>query len=280
MEERVPADGGDPVDEPPLHPMPSPAHYDPIYRPRPFPSRKRSIKNPSLPLNIESETYVVQIPKEQVFSVPPPENAIIAERYRYHHPDKESSCCKRLLCAVITLIVLGIIIGAIIGIFHLVHKPKVPVFSVDQVNVKNPPSSSHKTTHLGYEITFKANNPNKRMRIAYSSDGDATLWYRNHKIGTGKFPGLDQEAGKSTNVRLILTRSNGALPSDIESSIQDKKGKQHVSLSLKMNVPIKMNAGSLKLWSKVIGVVCNFKVSSLGAAGKHVLSQQCQTKLE
>ncbi|CAK7334601.1 unnamed protein product [Dovyalis caffra] len=274
MEERVRNESGDNSEEPPLHPRPPPSDYD--LKPRRFPSRKKSIKHPS-PQAIESETYIIQIPKDQIFSVPPPENAIIAERYRLPQEKDQRSCCKRWLCILVTLILLALIIGIIILTWHILFTSRVPLFTVVNVIVKNPPSA-HKKTNPGYQITLETKNPNPRVSVSYGSKGDATLLYENHKIGTGKFPKLDQVSGSLKNIELNLTGTKGALPDDVETSIEDIKGKKHVSLSIKMDVPIKMKVlGGIKLRSKEINVVCTFKVSSLGG-GKDVLSQKCQSK--
>jgi hypothetical protein len=103
------------------------------------------------------------------------------------------------------------------------------------VIVKNPPSTRNKT-NPGNQITFEIKNPNGRMGISYGSKGDATLAYKNHKIGTGKFP------TSLKNFKLGLKDTKKALPEDVEMSIdQDIKGKKHVSLSIKIDIPIKMN---------------------------------------
>ncbi|KAJ6419458.1 hypothetical protein OIU84_029545 [Salix udensis] len=132
MEERVPTEGGDSSDEPPPHPRPPPPDHDQILKPsRCFSSRNKSIKHPSPPPT-ESETYIVQIPKDQIFSIPPTENAAIAERHRL---------------------------------------------------------------------------PQKKEQ----SEGDATLEYKNHKIGTGKFPKLDHDADSLTNFKLDLKGTKGSI---------------------------------------------------------------------
>ncbi|XP_050207294.1 NDR1/HIN1-like protein 13 [Mercurialis annua] len=250
-------------DEPPLHQRPSSANYEPVFQPRPFPSRKSSIQDRSRTASIESETYVIQIPKEQIFSVPPPENAIIAERYR--NPEtKDNHRSKRLLCAIIALIVFAGIIGIGIGAFRILFNPEVPSFSIVNVHAKNKeansPHHSKKKSNILYELKLQTNNKNKRLENIYDRNGHSTLLYKGVKIGTGKFPEFYQAADSSKKISLDLTSSNSPLPHDIEKSIGDKSGKRHVALSLKMNVPVKM-----KLWSKVVDVVCNFKVKSLGS---------------
>ncbi|KAJ6737180.1 LATE EMBRYOGENESIS ABUNDANT (LEA) HYDROXYPROLINE-RICH GLYCOPROTEIN FAMILY [Salix viminalis] len=277
MEERVPNESGDQSDEPPLPTRSPPSGCDLIPKPRPFPSRKKSVKLPS-PEAIESETYIIQIPKDQIFSTPSPETAIIAERHRLPQK-KERPWCNRWLCIIVALILLALVIGIIVWTFHILFTPKAPLFTVVNVIVKNPPFT-HKKTHPGYQITLETENPNGRLSISYGNKGDATLLYKNHKIGTGKFPEVDQDAGSSESIELALTGSNGPLPDDVETRVQDKKGKKHVSLSIEMDVPITMKGlGGVKLGSKEINVVCAFKVSSLGA-GKEVVSQKCQSKFK
>jgi len=278
MEERVPNESGDKSDEPPLHTRSPPSGSDLIPKARRFPSRKKSIKHPS-PEAIESETYIIQIPKDQIFSTPSPENAIIAERHRLPQKKDQRSCCNRWLCIIVALILLALIIGIIVWTFHILFTPKAPLFTVVNVTVKKP-LSTHKKAHLGYQITFETENPNGRLSISYVNKGDATLLYKNHKIGTGKFPEVDQDADSSKSIELGLSGSSGPLPDDVETSIQDKRGKKHVSLSIRMDVPVTMKGlGGIKLRRKEINVVCTFKVSSLGA-GKDVLSQKCQSKFK
>ncbi|KAF9678855.1 hypothetical protein SADUNF_Sadunf07G0079500 [Salix dunnii] len=278
MEERVPIESGDNSDEPPPNPRPPPSDDDQILKPRRFSSRNKSIKHPS-PLATESETYIVQIPKDQIFSIPTAENAAIAERHRLPQKKEQRSCCNRWLCIIVTLILLALIIGTIMLTYRFLFTPKAPLFTVVNVIVKNPPSTQNKS-NPGYQITFETKNPNERMSISYGSEGDATLEYKDHKIGTGKFPKLDHDADSLTNFTLGLKGTTGALPDDVETSIVDIKGIKHVSLSIKMDIPIKMKVlGGLKLRSKEINVVCTFKVSSLGA-GKAVLSQKCQSEFK
>ncbi|KAF4400488.1 hypothetical protein G4B88_023281 [Cannabis sativa] len=69
------------------------------------------------PLPRLPETYVIQIPKDQIYRVPPPENARTAE-LRLRKPLNNSKArkstnraCLFLLCIVITLLVVGLVIG-------------------------------------------------------------------------------------------------------------------------------------------------------------------------
>ncbi|WCJ31855.1 hydroxyproline-rich glycoprotein family protein [Euphorbia peplus] len=207
----------------------------------------------------EQETYIIQIPKEQIFSNPPLKNSIIAKRYR--KPEKKGRRkCKRISFGIATIIVVIVVVGIIFGTIHALSKAKVPSFSIHNVDIN----------HNNYVIKLKAKNENKNFENIYGNNGDAILLYKGHKIGRGKFPEFHQDADSSVDFKLRLTGySNGGLSKDI-------KGKRHVDLRLEMNnVHAKMN-----VWNKVINVVCNFKVSSLGTFHHNIISQQCESNFQ
>ncbi|GAA0159169.1 hypothetical protein LIER_16010 [Lithospermum erythrorhizon] len=67
----------------------------------------------------EKETFVVRMPRDQVYRVPPPEHAKIVENYK--NIPKEKKGCKVSLCCwvLIALAILGIAIGIIVAIIAL-----------------------------------------------------------------------------------------------------------------------------------------------------------------
>ncbi|KAK9272446.1 hypothetical protein L1049_002819 [Liquidambar formosana] len=276
MEERVPSATTDAAkDDPPLPPLkPPPGHPSETNDDPPLPSLKR-------PHGHRSGTYVVQVPKDQIYRVPPPENALIAERYRNPATKRsQSCCCSRCLCVfIIILVLLVLTVGILLGAFYLYLSPKNPEFSIAGVVVKNRQSSSRQHSQPRYEISLKAKNPNKRMGVYYQGGGGASLAFKKQKIATGKFPALHQEAEHSSTVKVVLTGSDAALPLEIEKSMKDEKSKVPVSLALTMNVPVKMIIWMMKTWSMDMAVSCNFRVSTL-AKGTRVLSQQCQTQVQ
>ncbi|KAJ0086574.1 hypothetical protein Patl1_08502 [Pistacia atlantica] len=62
---------------------------------------------------LRSSTYVVQIPKDQVYRVPPPENALIVER---HDKEKAKSCCSCCICCGVFIAIVVIAIGIMAAI--------------------------------------------------------------------------------------------------------------------------------------------------------------------
>ncbi|CAL9064530.1 unnamed protein product [Musa banksii] len=112
-----------------LDTVPVPADPNPGPGPDPDP-------NPSRRLG----TYVVRVPKDQVYRVPPPENAKLAERYRNQNRSRRrgSPClsCLKWILGVAFLVLLLIV--AVTVIFFVVVRPGAPTFTVQRLFVEPP----------------------------------------------------------------------------------------------------------------------------------------------
>ncbi|KAJ0041539.1 hypothetical protein Pint_26614 [Pistacia integerrima] len=267
MEERVPptdgsSSGGDHPNEPPNH------HHHP----------HPSFEYKTQPITFTSEqendlsTYVVQIPKDQIYRVPPPENAKIVE----HHLNSPTamgkrSVCNRVLWIIMILVIIGVVITITLVMLHQVYRPKPVAFSIVNVHATNK-------SRIGYDISLKARNPNEEIKINFaSSSGGVSLFFKTKQLAMGDFPKLQQEGSDSNTVLLNLAGSNGAVPQEIDQSINDKKIDHQVSLSLKMKLNADMNLGFLNLWSNDMNVDCEFKVNTLSGTGTRILSQKCNS---
>ncbi|KAH7565706.1 hypothetical protein JRO89_XS08G0003100 [Xanthoceras sorbifolium] len=242
---------------------------DNITNPRPLVPAQTS------PRPRETNTLVIQIPKDQIYRVPPPENAKIVESYR--NPVKKKGR-RRLTCCFLVFTVL-LLIAAIIGIAILVirsvFKPEAVSFSIVDVRVTNK-------THIGYDFTLKSKNPSEKLGVAISGGGGGgtSLFYKSHEheLSKGKFPELSVEAQESKNVHIKLDGTKSGLPGEIRKKLSD--GHQ-VSLELKMDFSAKYNWWVVDFWGKkYIEVDCKFKVKSLKKSGNKILSQKCDSKIK
>ncbi|KAK8652838.1 hypothetical protein V6N13_126861 [Hibiscus sabdariffa] len=245
-----------------------------------------STPHPTPPLNLPPPpghplaTYVVQVPKDQIYRVPPPENAGIVERHREAAKAKGKStkgnCSTILLWFLIVFLLLCVIIGGTLTVIYFIFTPQAPSFSVTKLHVKQQKQGSPPT----YDVTLKAKNPNEKMGIEYKSDedgGNLIFWTKN--LGYGDIPGLKQNGGDSSNIDIkIHGLKEKTVPPNVQKSISDKKTKHQISLKLKLESPLVFNVWTLKLWKKNLDVSCDFRVSTL-AQGTKILSQKCKTKL-
>ncbi|GAV59268.1 LEA_2 domain-containing protein, partial [Cephalotus follicularis] len=233
----------------------------------------RDLGNPDPEAQILPGTFVVQVPKDQIYRIPPPENALILERRQ--NPEKKKrdpyrSCCL-YCCIVISIIVLGLGLTACISLIFLT--PKDPNFNLERILANNQTSYKHPE----YDITLKAENPNKLSGVLYKQNGVASLSFRQQGIATGSYPTFYQERKSSNDVSIVLKGSNIMLPNEIDESIKTQNRNLHVSMLLKITVPVKMKTGFFNAGKIKIVVTCDFMVDNL-AKGSNVLSQQCQTE--
>ncbi|KAF2568287.1 hypothetical protein F2Q70_00027649 [Brassica cretica] len=123
----------------------------------------------------ELETYVVQVPRDQVYWTPPPEHA-------------------------------KFIIGAITLILHLVFNPTLPVFAVKRLTVK--------PSNIKITLRAENPTSNMRVSYMMEKTGMISLTYKNKSLGRGKFPKMSQAASGSDNVNVKLNGStkNAVMP--------------------------------------------------------------------
>ncbi|KAK9110670.1 hypothetical protein Sjap_018730 [Stephania japonica] len=227
-----------------------------------------SVATTSAALVLRSGTYLVQLPKDQIYRIPPPENAVIADSLRNHSFKRRKSCRIVLQWIVISVILVGIILTACSVVFSATLKPKNPTFHIEHFHVKNSSSSSsHRFGDMvEYDIGMRSENPNVVWGVDYQDGGRALLSFHKKEIAKGKPSAFSQGSKNSVAFRLVL---NGSLRS-LENSLTP-----NAILKLSATLPGRLKFVLLKAWSMNMSISCNLKVNSL-AEGAKMLSQVCQ----
>ncbi|XP_062116654.1 NDR1/HIN1-like protein 13 [Humulus lupulus] len=235
-----------------------------------------------------SETYVIQIPKDQIYRVPPPENARVAERLRKPVSSKATKSSRRvclcLLCMGITLLVMGFVFGLTLLVMFCSLSLKAPKFSVENVQVLNHPEYNNEgliknsSSIQSYAVYVKVDNTNSNTGISYQREGSVTsMTFRGKNIGKGTYPTMFQGGDfNSTTVRLVLDGSKGVhFKRDGDNN---NNNKLPISLSLKLDIPIRMYVWILEIWKKEILVGCKVKLKDLETKNSKVIRGACHTK--
>ncbi|XP_019183650.1 PREDICTED: uncharacterized protein LOC109178471 [Ipomoea nil] len=209
------------------------------------------------------ETYVVQIPRDQVYRVPPPENAKIVEGYQEMRSTNKKDTRLRKCCFwfLVPLVVLGILIGTIVGSINAMYTPKSPKFSIAAIQYKK--SARHPTFHISLHV----HNINQRMKVSFGDGGKSSLVFKNRVIGKGKYPSVSVKPKKSTDVDLKMVAK---LSGDLRKELNGRRKKL---MALKISVPMEISSWA-KGKKKDISIKCVFKVGSLAKSTD--LSEECQ----
>ncbi|XP_074564725.1 NDR1/HIN1-like protein 13 [Curcuma longa] len=231
----------------------------PCRPPLPSPAAGHSLHHP---------TYVVQIPKDQIYRVPPAENAALVEHYRNQENFRRQRHCRclrfleRLLPVLLPLL---LITAAVVAFFASVN-PSTPTFVIKSLAIKN---SSRSVTE--YDFAVRISNPSNRIGLAYGGGGRVAASHDGKEIATGATSGFYQPQGKSTDLKVVLRgSSNTAL----------KASKKGLRIELMANFSVNPKVGGLELWRRILAVNCDVKVTELDKNKKvHISSQDCSSKL-
>ncbi|KAK7410538.1 hypothetical protein VNO78_01386 [Psophocarpus tetragonolobus] len=241
--------------------------------PLPPPPCKRN-PNDKLQLQEINGTYVVQVPKDQVYHVPPAENSHIIQLHKKSRPKegKTSRCCLCCVLLFIIFFVLVILLGGVLGgLFSMLVKPKDPRLSFQRFKV------TETKPHPKYDITMLVHNPNSAVGISYKNKGRVSLSLRGQEIASGAYQPFHQDPHEATAVSVSLNGSKASLPKEVEESVKNVKKKVNVTFSLAIHALARMKMGLLHSGTMKFDIRCKLKLDSL-AKTTQILSQQCQTK--
>ena len=219
-------------------------------------------------------TYIIQVPKDQVYRVPPPENA---RRYdQYNRRKNHRSCCCRCLCWLIGLfVILIILLGIAAGIIYLVFRPEAPDYTVNRIAVKGMNlTSGSASISPEFDVAVRANNPNNKIGIYYEKDSSVEIYYKDVKLCDGVLPAFFQPSNNVTVFETALKGSGIELRSSDFQALVDAQKKGEVPLQLKLKAPVKIKVGSVKTWMITVKVDCDVTVDKLSTQAK-IVSRDC-----
>ena len=230
------------------------------------------------------DTYVVQVQKDQIYRVPPPENAYLAERYRNERGgggggggNKKSggqasaACSPCVLRTLGALLAAAALVGAAVLISLVVLRPGVPGFSVDRITVIN----STRQQRVDFDVFLTAVNPNKMTALWYRS-GTVRLTHHGTTLGKGDVgqPADGGEDATDFSVLLQGVKHNGRLPKAVEKGFSGSR--DHLPLQLAVEVTVQVHVGALGFGQRRLAVDCGITAAGL-SKDVHIASQHCKS---
>ncbi|KAK5846874.1 hypothetical protein E1A91_A03G048200v1 [Gossypium mustelinum] len=249
-----------------IHPGDSPPSSGEHSNPKPAPpSSDKPIPQPG--------TYVVQIPKDQVYRVPPPDNS-----RRYAHLSKSkssrSTCCRCCCCLLTTILSLLLAAAIAAAVIYFVLKPEAPNYSVESVAIKGFNLTSPSPLSPEFDVTVRADNGNDKIGIYYEKGSSVNVYYQDINLCNGALPVFYQPTNNVTLFKTALKGSGIELTAASLRSISNDQNKGTVPFTLKLRAPVKIKAGSVKTWKITVKVTCKITVDKLTASSK-IVSKDC-----
>lgn len=221
-------------------------------------------------------TYVVELPKDQIYRVPPPENA---HRYEYlsRRKTKQSHCRRCFCCFLAALLILLVLAALVFGILYLVYRPHKPRFSVSGVSVTgiNLTSSSPLSPVIGIKVRSQNNG---KLGLIYGLGNEAEVFYEGIKLGNGEFTAFKQPENNVTVIVTVLRGSSIQLTSSSRKELTALQKKGKVPFGIRIKAPVKFKVGAVTTWTMTITVDCKITVDKLTASAT-VMTENCNTGL-
>lgn len=187
-----------------------------------------------------------------------------------HHskpPKRRRSCLCKCLCWTLSLLlILIIVIAIIVGILYLAFQPKLPKYSVDSMRVTRFNLTNESNLEATFNVTITATNPNKKIGIYYEGGSHISVWYTDTKLCEGSIPKFYQGHRNTTVFNLPLTGETQNAQTLVNSVLQQVQQTGNVPLNLRVDQPVRVKLGKLKLFKVKFLVRCRLVVNSLDTA--------------
>ncbi|KAJ0261296.1 Late embryogenesis abundant [Hirschfeldia incana] len=221
-------------------------------------------------------TYHVQLPKEQIYRVPPPENA---RRYEYLSRQKHNrSGCRRCCCySLATLLGLLLLAGLVVGIFFLVCRPHKPRFSVSGVSVAGINLTSPSPISPVIRIKVRCNNVNGKLGLVYERGSAVEISHEGIILGDGEFTAFEQPVENVTVTVTKLTGPRIQLTSSSRKDLVESQKRGKVQFDVRVKAPVRFRVGVVKTWTMGVTVDCKVTVDKLTSSAT-VISEDCATQ--
>ncbi|RAL43980.1 hypothetical protein DM860_014117 [Cuscuta australis] len=211
-----------------------------------------------VPPRAPSETYVVQIPRDQVYRVPPPENAKFIQTYRGKQSKNDTNlpkCCCCCCCWFLTpLLFISIAISIFLVIVNVLYPPIPPQFSITRV---------HYLKNSTVEISLHVENNNARSKVLFGRGGKSGLVFKNHAVATGRFPPsvlLEPRGRKDVDLKLVGDVVN--LSRDLRKELNEEGKAKPMTLKVS-SVSMEVSSWMKGKKKDATIITCEFKVDSL-----------------
>ncbi|KAL2557334.1 Late embryogenesis abundant (LEA) hydroxyproline-rich glycoprotein family [Forsythia ovata] len=228
---------------------------------------------PSMPVPPPPANYVIQLPREQIFRYPPPENA---RKFQTLNLKKNRrSCCRRCCCFTLGLLLLLIVVaGVAAGVLYLVFRPESPRYTIDRIRIKGFNLTAATPISPGFDVSIRANNPNNKIGIYYLKDGAANVFYNDVKLCDGVLPAFYQPKNNITVFQTALKGSNIVLAHAVKTELLNAQKKATLPFVVRVKTPVKIKVGSIKTWEITVKVKCDVIVDALNERAK-IISKNC-----
>lgn len=226
------------------------------------------------PLLPPQGTYVIQIPKDQVFRNPPPENSQKLQKFANRKP-RRSSCCRCFCFTLAALLTLLLLLAVATAVLYFVFRPEKLTYSIDKVSITGVNlTSSSSPLNPRMTLNIRAQNPNDKISVFYTKGSQVNVYYDDVKLCNGVLPVFEQKANNVTVIQTVLRGNGVVLARDLHARLVKQDKGRNVPLKVKVKAPVRVKIGAVKTWEITVTVKCDVAVDRFTTKSK-IVSKSC-----
>ncbi|XP_010551645.1 PREDICTED: protein YLS9-like [Tarenaya hassleriana] len=177
---------------------------------------------------------------------------------------RKRSCCCRCVCYTLcVLLLLVVLLGATVGILYLVFKPKIPDYSIDRLELTRFSLNQNSSLSATFNVTITAKNPNEKIGIYYEDGSKISVWYTRTKLSEGSLPKFYQGHENTTVLYVEMTGQTEDAAGLMATLQQQQLQTGNIPLRVRVNQPVRIKLGKLKLMEVKFRVRCGVSVDNL-----------------
>ncbi|KAK1278947.1 hypothetical protein QJS04_geneDACA003536 [Acorus gramineus] len=232
-------------------------------------------------------TYVIQIPKDQIFNHPPPANAALHKsRPSSTASSRRRGCtCRRCFCFSLCLLFLLAVAIAVAGaVMYFVYDPKVPRYTVDRISIKgfdlnSTSQPSDPSINPDFKVTVRADNPNKKIGFYYGKRSSASVSFESETLCRGSLVSFYHGPKNVTVFETDLIGSGIRLSESMRERLIADQIRGSVPIRVDLRVPVRAKVGAIKSWTVTVKARCELTVDRLGVDSR-IKSKSCKVSVD
>lgn len=220
-------------------------------------------------------TYVVQIPKDQIYRVPPSQTDRRQPRCR---PRRGS--CRRCCCCAFFFILLLLLAAALLSAaFYFAARPRALRYSLVSVSARGFNLTSARPISPELLVGVRSDNPNKAVSVYYRPGSAVTASYAGVELVNGALPAFYQGTENVTALKIELKGPGLKLADDVRSRMTTGLRRGNIPLDLDVTAPVQVRVWGVRSWTVQVRVKCVVALNKL-AGDTNVISSKCRARLD
>ncbi|XP_066340752.1 NDR1/HIN1-like protein 13 [Miscanthus floridulus] len=231
-------------------------------------------------------TYIVQVPKDQVLRIPPPDRA---RRYKKlsTRPARRRALRRACCCACAAVLLILALAAAFAGAVYLVYRPRAPAFtvaslSIHGLNATSLALSSSSSLAPRLDAVVRADNVrNAKVGIEYRGGGEVAVSYDSGsaRLAAGPWPAFRQPPRNVTALAVSMTGNGVRLTEEQAARIAREQAAGAVPLQVEATVHVRLRFGGvLRTWTVDVRARCDVAVDRLDGDAVAV-NRGCKVKV-